>query len=236
MKKVLLAFILLYSNATYAQFIKGTRTVGINLTSIGFSNLSSSFEPTGGGSTGSSGNNNLNISITPSMGWFLSENVLIGGNLNINISAVKYTEGNYLTSKANTFTTGVGGFGRYYFGKSGFMPFAQVSLGAAFGSGTENLNANYSNYTTKGDGKKNGILNFNSGVGLGITKMISKNTGLDISLGYSFLLTSYKYSFEENRQYSNNSSELIKTSYKYDGRNHGGSISVGFLVFLDPKK
>ncbi len=235
MKKVLFAFILLSTTVTYGQFTKGTRTVGINVASIGFSNLSSTYEPTSGGSTGSSGYDNFNISITPSMGWFLSENVLVGGNVNFNFSAVKYTEGNYLTSKSNTFTAGIGGFGRYYFGKSGFMPFAQASLGAAFGSGTENLSATYSNYSTKGNGKKNGILNVNSGIALGLTKMLGKNTGLDISLGYSFMLNNYKYTFEENRQYSN-TSELIKTSYKYSGANHGGSASVGFLIFLDPKK
>ncbi len=236
MKKVLFALLLLSATTAGAQFTKGTRTVGINVSSIGYSNLTSTFEPTNGGVTGSSGNNNFNVSITPSMGWFLSENVLIGGNLNINFSGAKYTEGNYLESNANTFTGGVGGFGRYYFGKSGFMPYAQASLGIAFGSGTEKLSANYANYTTKGDGKKGGILAFNGGVGLGITKMLSKHTGLDIGLGYSFSSVSYKYSFEENRQYTNpSSSELLKTNYKYNGITHGGTASVGFLIFLDPK-
>lgn len=237
MKKVLFAFILLSTSVTYGQFTKGTRTVGINVASVGFSSLASTYEPTGGGSTGSSGNNNFNISITPSMGWFLNENMLVGGNLNINFNGAKYTEGNYLTSKANTFTGGVGGFGRYYFGTSGFMPYGQVSAGVAFGGGSEDLNATYSNYTTKGTGKKGGIFMFNGGVGLGLTKMITKNAGLDIGLGYSFALTSYKYTFEENRVYTiTQTSELIKTSYKYSGASNGGSVSVGFLIFLDPKK
>ena len=236
MKKILFVFTLLGASVSYGQFTKGTRTVGFNVGSIGFSSLSSTYEPTNGGATGSSGNNNFNISLNPTMGWFINEKILVGGSININLNNSKYTEGNYLTNKGNTFTSGVGGFGRYYLGTSGFMPYGQVSLAAAFGTGTETLNAKYSNYTTKGSGKKNGIFNFNSGIGLGLTKMVNKNTGLDLGLGYSFVLNSYKYSYEENRQYTNNSSELIKTNYKYSGTNHGVSLSLGFLIFLDPKK
>ncbi len=235
MKKLLFAFTLFFACTAYGQFTKGTRTVGFNVSSIGFSSLSSSYAPTNGGPTGSSGNDNLSFSLNPTMGWFINEKVLVGGSININLSNGKYTEGNYLTNKTNTFTSGVGGFGRYYFGTSGFMPYGQISLAGAFGSGTEKLTANYQSYTTKGDGKKNGIFNFNSGVGLGLTKMINKNIGLDIGVGYSFVLTSYKYTYEENRQYTNNSSELIKTNYKYSGTNHGGTLSLGFLIFLDPK-
>lgn len=237
MKKSLV-FILLFSvNVIYGQFTKGTRTIGAFLGSTGFSNLSSTYTATNGNNINNTKNQNFNLSVSPSMGWFINENVLVGGNLNFNLNITKYTERGYLTNKGNNFTAGVGAFGRYYFGKSGFMPYTQVTLGTAFGSGSTDFTANYSNYSAKGTGKQSGIFNFSGGAGLGITKMLSKNTGLDLSVGYSFLLNSYKYAYEENRQYVNPvSSELSKVNYDYNGTTHGATISVGFLILLDPKK
>lgn len=236
MKKFLLIVALLPVLNGFGQFKKGTRTIGFNVASVGFSSLSSTYEATNGGTTGSSGNNNFNISFNPTMGWFINEKALVGGSLNINLSSSKYTEGNYLTNKSNTFTSGIGAFGRYYFGTSGFMPYGQVSLATAFGSGKETLDAKYTSYTAKGSGKRSGILNFNTGVNIGVTKMVTKNTGLDISVGYAFLFNSYKYNYEENRAFTNSTSELVKTNYKYSGTNHGATISLGYLIFLDPKK
>lgn len=236
MKKFFFFLLLCSVNMLYGQFTKGTRTVGAFLSSTGFSTLSSTYTASNGTNINNTKNQNFNLSLSPSMGWFIQENILIGGNLNFNLSNTKYTERSYLTNKGNNFTAGFGAFGRYYFGQSGFMPYAQVTLGTAFGSGSSDFTANYSNYSAKGTGKQSGIFNFSGGAGLGLTKMLSKNTGLDLSVGYSFLLNSYKYSYEENRQYTNSSVEQLKTNYDYNGTTHGATISVGFLILLDPKK
>jgi hypothetical protein len=236
MKRVCFVLLCLIALNTYGQFAKGTRTVGINITSIGFSSLNSTFDVDQVGSSGTT-NNNLNLSVIPSMGWFISENILIGGNLNLNYANSKYTAGNNVTRKGNSVGFGLGGFGRYYFGADGFMPYAQAGIGFGFGSGKNTWDEKYTAYSEKGEGNQTGILNLNAGLGVGLTKLINKNIGLDVGLGYAFTNTSYNYSSESNVQFTNPvSSELKRSKYKYTGTNNGVSVSLGFLIFLDPKK
>ncbi len=235
MLKLIFISLFFISIGCYGQFTKGTRTVGLNLTSFNFSSLNSSYDVNQIGSS-SNTNNSLNVSITPSMGWFISEQVLVGGSFSFNLNNSKFTAGNNVTRKGNSFTAGIGSFGRYYFGATNFMPYAQASLGVSFGSGKNTWDETYTTYSEKGEGNQKSIFNINAGIGMGLTKMISKNTGLDISLGYGFTNSSFDYSSESNIQYNNPpSSELRKSEYKYTGVNHGASFSIGFLIFLDPK-
>lgn len=235
MKKLLSAIILLSAFTTYGQFTKGTRTVGINISSIGFSALNSTFyvEQIG---TSSNSNNSLNLSITPSMGWFIKENVLVGGNMSVNFNNSKYTAGNNVERKGNSFTIGLGGFGRYYLGTTGFMPYLQATAGVSFGSGKNTWDESYPTYSEKGEANQKGIFNINAGLGAGLTKMVNKNVGIDLGIGYAYTNASYDYSYVTNIQYNNpSSSETRKSDYRYKGSNHGVNFSVGFLVFLDPK-
>lgn len=235
MKKLLFILLAFMCSTSYGQFTKGTRTVGLSLTSFNFSSLNSTYDVSQIGSSTTT-NNNLNISITPSMGWFISEKVLVGGNLNFNIGNTKYTAGNNVTRKGNSYGVGFGGFGRYYLGSTNFMPYAQASLGAGIGSGKNTWDEVYTNYTEKGEGNQKSIINVSAGIGLGLTKMINKNTGFDINLGYQFTNTTFNYSSVSNVQFTTPpSSEVRKSEYKYTGVNNGVSFSIGFLVFLDPK-
>jgi hypothetical protein len=238
MKKLLFVFTLFLAGTAYGQFTKGTRTVGFNLSSSGFNSNSSTYEYAQSASLGSK-TNNMNLSITPSLGKFINEKTLVGVNLNINFSNNKYTSG-INEDKGNSFSLGLGGFGRYYFTNTGFMPYAQGVLGVAYGNGKFTWVRDYSNVTTpyleKGSADQKGIFTINAGAGLGLTKMVNKSIGFDLGVGYLFSNSNYKYTTEANRQYSNPvSSEQVKGEYKYSNYSNGVTLSIGFLIFLDPK-
>jgi outer membrane protein len=235
MKKLLLVLISFTALSTYGQFTKGTRIVGVNIGSVGFNANNTSFDQDGVG-VSTSTTNFINFSLTPSMGWFINENIVIGANLGVNFQNRNYKAGSFADSKTNDLTFGLGGYGRYYFGASGFMPYGQVSLGGAFGSGKGTGNSKNSSYSDKWEENKKGIFNLSAGALLGLTKMVNKNIGLDLGLGYSFVNSSYNYSAITNRQFVTSNTERLETKGKYNNSTHGVAVSIGMLVFLDPKK
>lgn len=235
MKKLLLICVALGAFSSYAQFTKGMRTVGINIASINFSSNNSSYTPDQGRTTSQS-NTGLNFSISPSMGWFLSEKLLLGGTINFNYSTNKYDAGANDNSKSNNFTGGVGVFARYYLTDGNFIPYAQGYLNGAFGSGKDNgvssvfVPGGIERYSIN----NTGILSGDLGLGLGLTKMVNKNVGLDIGLGYNLNITDYKYSRVGDVQYPA-SSERREAKGKISNTNNNVRISLGMLIFLDPK-
>jgi hypothetical protein len=240
MKKLFIVLLLLNGLNAFSQFSKGTRTVGLNLAGISFTNYQQSFDY-GNLGVASNTNNGFNVSLQPSIGKFVDDKLLIGGGPSINFSTVKFTSrgNNY---SGNTFTGGVNVFGRYYFGGESFLPFLQVNTGVAFGGGSQDGEgngtlANNQAYTSKYTENFKSILNFSGGIGAGLTKMINKNVGLDISLSYGFNRRSYNYTATNNVTYTNPaSSEQQKTEYKFTGTTNNVGASVGIVVFLDAKK
>jgi hypothetical protein len=174
------------------------------------------------------------------MGKFISDVLLVGGGVTINFSNSKY-DGGTKNNTGNTLTAGVNGFGRYYFGTTGFMPYGQISLGAGFGSGkrdgdgTETLsNGQISTY--KISEKFDGIFDLSAGAGVGLTKLVTKNIGLDLGLSYQFNRRSYKYSSVTDLVFTNPAGgEQRKGNNKYTGISNNVQFTVGFLIFLDPK-
>jgi hypothetical protein len=241
MKKVILLLSLFVSVTASAQFQKGTRTFGLSLGSVGFSNTGADATNNTGTLIGSDKTSRFNISINPSYGWFISEKVLVGGSISVGVSSSKYTAGTTTVEKSNGFNGGLGVYSRYYFSADGFMPYAQASLGGTIGSvsftWTRDLRASF-NSIDKGEADQKSIFNLNAGLGVGLTKMVNKNVGLDIGLGYVFTNTSYKYSSINNRQYQTTppSSEELRSNFKYSGFTNAVNLSVGFLVFFDAKK
>ena len=240
MKKLIFASIFLIATAaSYGQFTKGTRTVGLSIGGLGFSNFNQTADY---GNLGSSTSitNTLNISINPSMGKFISDVLLVGGGVTINFSNTKF-DGGTINNTGSTVTGGVNGFGRYYFGTNGFMPYGQVSLGAGFGSGKRNGDGKgtypsgqtfASKYTEKFDG----IIDLTAGAGVGLTKLVTKNIVLDLGLTYQFSNRSYKYSSVNDLVFTSPAGgEQQKSNYKYTGTTNNIQFSVGFLIFLDPK-
>lgn len=118
------------------------------------------------------------FSIAPKVGFFVTENIAIGGKLGFGSSKVE-VDGVSGEDKVNDLT--VGAFGRYY-----FTPGSQFSL---FGDlGVDYMSTNYDSF----DVKRNGI---NAGLGLGMNYFVSSNFSLEAGLGL-LNFSSMKFDFD----------------------------------------
>jgi len=245
-KGILMATILMAAITADAQFKKGDKMAGMSVGSVFFNSGSSdvTFPQIRGYSSKTTG---YGLRIEPSFGWFISEKTVIGGSLNINPSGqkVRYEDlgTTFQEDKQTNFNIGVGGFIRNYFGSSGsFMPFGQFGFNAGINSATANGFKYYTgtpNYKISYDGKSSGGFFANAILQLGLTKMVTEYTGLDIYLGYN-------YSYNKNTF----KTTTLRDDAPYDGTpetrsenepttkftNHGLIIGVGFQVFLPGKK
>lgn len=187
-----------------------------------------------------------NISISPSIGWFISDNTAVGASLNINPTSNKNTyEENgstFQSDKSTNFNFGLGGFVRHYLKNSGnLLPFGQLGLNAGISNlKTEGFfygGTGPSVYKTSYEGSTNGGFFFNSTFQAGITKMLNDNTGLDFYLGYNFSYNKNEFKKTSLRDDGNNGSIDSRgeneTTTKFT--NHGFVVGVGFQIFLDKK-
>jgi len=187
------------------------------------------------------------VNISPSIGWFISENTAVGVTLAINPSSNKtsYESGatTFQQDKSNTFNIGAGGFARSYFNSStSFMPFGQFSLN--LGMSTQNTSGFFyggsgsSAFKTTYDGKSSGGFFANASLSLGLTKLLSPHTGLDFYTGYIFSYNKNTFKTTTKRDDGNNGSidltSVSEPTIKFT--NHGFILGVGFQVFLEPRK
>lgn len=164
----LFAISMVFSARTYAQTEKGNMLVGATLGNIGgvFANGTSTF----------------NLNITPKLGWFIKDDIAIGGLVNIGLST-----GNSTTN----FNYGVGAFGRYYI-KDKKMDLSKRSrwfLEATAGFSGVN--------TSVKDGASSNTNGLGLGVGPGLAYFITPNVGLeallkyDLTVGFGSSVTSH---------------------------------------------
>jgi hypothetical protein len=244
-KKIFTGFLLLTAITTSAQFNKGDKMVGTSVGSIFFNNGNADI------TVGSIGSNtskitNYGVSISPSLGWFISDKTAIGATLNLNPNGQKTTyEQNgttYQSDKSNGFNIGIGGFARNYFsGNKSLAPFGQFSLNAGIsslktegffygGSGTGAYKQTYS-------GNSSGGFFANASLTAGFTKMMGENAGLDFYIGYNYSYN--KNTFKRTNLRDNGNDGTIdergenETTTKFT--NHGFVLGVGFQVFLKRK-
>lgn len=239
-------FLLLSAASSQAQFKKGMRMAGASVASVVFNSGSSDITVAQIGSN-TSKITSYNVSLNPSLGWFISDNTVIGASLNINPTSNKTTYQQngttYQSDKVSNFNFGIGGFARHYFNSGGnLMPFGQVGLNA----GISNLNTDgffyggsgSSAYKSTYDGSSTGGFFFNSTFQAGFTKMVGDATGLDFYLGYNFSYN--KNTFKRTTQKDNGNNGSIdetgqnETTTKFT--NHGFLLGIGFQVFLKGKK
>ena len=242
-KKFFIIGLLLVSITMNAQFKKGMRMVGASVGSGFFNSGKSDYSyppPTTGYASNS---NNFGIMFNPSMGWFISDNTAIGALLNFGYNHQKtFSEASGTTYKkdiSNSFNIGIGGFARNYFKSSGtMMPFGQFNLN--FGIGSSSNNGFYFINSDKGtyDGKSSGDFFINTGIALGLTKMLNEHTGLDFFVGYSYSYNKRTMKTTTLTDFNNNGSvdqtSVSEPTLKFT--NHGVTIGVGFQVFLDKGK
>lgn len=187
------------------------------------------------------------ISISPSMGWFITDHTAVGVSLSVNPSnnKITYESGGttFQQDKSTTFNLGAGGFARNYFNSSSsFMPFGQVGLN--LGLSTLNTSGFFyggsgaSIYKTTYDGKSSGGFFANASLLLGMTKLLSPHTGLDFYTGYNFSYNKNTVKTTTLRDDGNNGSidltSISEPTTKFT--NHGFVLGIGFQIFLEPRK
>ena len=241
-----IGLLLIISLAVNAQFKKGNLMAGASVGSVLFNSGSSDITVSQIGSN-TSRITSYNVSASPSLGWFISDNTVVGGAVNINPYSNKTTyEQNgstYQSDKNSNFNIGLGGFARHYFGGSGSMiPFGQFGMNFGISSlkaeGFFYWGSGPTAYKISYDGSSSGGFFANSTFQFGFTKMVGDLKGLDFYIGYNF---------------SYNKNTLKKTTLRDDGNNgtidsrgenetttkftnHGFLLGVGFQVFLKGKK
>jgi len=245
MQRKIIPFILLLviSTSLNAQFRKGMRMVGATIGNSFFNSGKSdySYPPPTTGYTSNS--NNFGVTLNPSMGWFISDNTVVGALLNAGYTHQKvFNESAGTTYKKdifNSFNIGIGGFARNYFKSSGsFMPFGQFNLNFGIGSTSNNgfyfINNDKSTY----DGKSSGDFYLNTGIALGLTKMLNEHTGLDFFAGYTYSYNKKDMKTTTLTDLGNNGSvdqtAVAEPALKFT--NHGVNIGVGFQIFLSKGK
>ncbi len=242
---ILPVFLMVFSTLN-AQLKKGDRMVGANVGSALFNSGNSdvSFPTTTAGF--SSTNTSFSLSFSPSIGKFISDKTVIGGTLSLNPShsKIRYTSnGNtFQEDKADNFNFGIGGFARNYFSSNySFLPFGQVSLNLGMTNASTSgffYGSDTVNYKVVSQGKSSGGFYVNTTLSLGLTKLLSPNTGLDIYAGYTYSYNKHTFKTTRTRDNGINGSieETIIGQPTTKFTNHGFTVGVGFQIFLSGKQ
>jgi len=229
-----------------AQFSKGTRMIGATIASGFFSSGDATHRVTDIGST-SSKLNAYELKLSPSLGWFLSQNTAVGISFNLNPGGEKVTfqENGTTFQKDETrkFTISIGGFARNYFKSTGsFLPFGQFG----FDLGITSQNAEGFFYGGTGgnvyreaySSKSSAGFAANATLTLGVTKMMGSQTGLDLFIGYNYSNNKITMNTSTTRDEGNDGSieETGTQETVSQLSNHRFIIGVGFQVFLSRAK
>lgn len=237
---------LLLSVVLNAQFKKGDKMTGASIGSVFFNAGTADINVATIGST-TSKISRYGIHITPSLGWFISDQTAAGFTFNLNPTGDKTTYetggSTYQKDKSTNFNIGLGGFARHYFGTaSSLLPFGQVSLNAGL-SNTKTEGFFYGGtgptaYKETYEGKSSGGLFINGTFTGGFTKMVNDDTGLDFYIGYNFSYNKNVFTRTILRDNGNNGSiderKENETTTKFTS--NGVLLGVGFQVFLQGKK
>ena len=117
------------------QFKKGDRMAGASVASMVFNSGSSDITVASIGSNKSVIKDH-NILINPSMGWFIADKTVIGGQLSLNPYGGKtsYEQNGttYQSDKSTSYNIGLGGYVRHYLKGSDLLPFVQLGINGGF--------------------------------------------------------------------------------------------------------
>ena len=158
MKKSLFSLLFLFAWVTsFAQTDKGSWLLGGTAT-IGTSSYSFS---------GSSTTTTTGITLQPTVGYFIINNLVIGAGVPLSYSSETNTSSS---------TIGLVPFGRYFFLEGNVKPFVQAQVGYTSTNITTNVSGRDVSYTSSGS---------TFGVGGGLAIFLTKSASLDLNLYYS---------------------------------------------------
>jgi hypothetical protein len=236
-KHFFLLCLLVPAFSAHSQFKKGTKMIGADIGSAMFSSGKTDYSYPNATSGYTANNRNWNLSLSPSIGWFIQDNCVVGGSISLSSSGQKVwietTTGNTYKEDNNHNTDyGLGIFSRYYFSTANSIrPFAHVFINA--GSGVTKTDGFYyaTNFTQTYEGKSSDRFFYNAGLNAGITKMINSTIGIDAFVGY---LHSYSKLTTTTIVTTNDNGTITKPQFEptqqFNG--NGVNIGVGIQVFL----
>ncbi len=244
-KTAFIAIGLLMSIAINAQFQKGDKMAGVSIGTVFFNHGSTDISTSI--STSTTSNDNFGISLDPSIGWFINNNVAIGimptaGYNKQKILGKSSSGSTYLKDETSQFNFGVGGFARYYFnGNNNLMRFfGQYDL--SFGlNGSKNNGYQYETYGVYVDRynqKSSGDFFAKTGLMFGVSKFLANHLSLDFYAGYKFSYINSNPKGTFFRDYSDPGTGDITQTINYDQKftGHNVVLGVGLQVFLSKKK
>ncbi|BAU52732.1 hypothetical protein [Mucilaginibacter gotjawali] len=238
MKKILLAAAVCMAglSSVKAQIAKGNLFVGSDIGTATFNSGTLTYDYSTG-NIQKTDHKKFEIGVSPALGVFVTDHLVIGGNLNVNYSHIKDNitltdaSGTGTVATSNSSTYAIGPFLRYYFFNTTPSKTLLYIQGVALvGSGSGSTNESHvspgdSYVSTSND---NNMFIFRANGSLGITHFIGKSVALDVALGY--LYNYEKYTTNYNIQPTNGAvnSGSVKTTVP----ENGVALSAGFHFFL----
>lgn len=231
-------------NALMAQFSKGMRMPGITLGSAFFHSGSAEYTPANTNTAGYTSNTNkTGFSLSPALGWFVANDLVVGGQL---IGGYTYDknvdEQNNVTFRKNiyrTFDLGLGIWTRKYFltGKT-FLPFGQLNISGGTGSSKSEGFMYATDYKETYNGRSSGDFFANAGISSGVTKMINDHAGIDIYAGYlySYRKNTFKTNSERDVDFNGSIDEQGVDEMTTKKKDNGFMIGVAFQLFFGKRK
>ncbi len=223
-----------------AQFKKGNILVETNLGNISFGNNNNSTEASG--ATRKSDSKSFSIGLYPRVGFFVSDNVVLGTELSLSFYSSKGNDFNGTGIKTSDYKNassdiGLSPFVRYYFNaakESKGRFFAQLSGGFNM---TVSTNYDY-NYFSSSTGAYAGKykydypkkpFSYNANILAGYNYMVAPNVALNLNLGYRYSSNSTEYTYTTTTAAGvSTTSPATKITNKY------GNIDwkMGFTMFI----
>jgi len=238
MKKIILTMAVCIAGLTgvKAQIAKGNLFVGstIGATTYNWGTYTYDYST---GNNQKLDNKKYSINLTPSLGVFVTDHLVFGGNLDVGYDHTKNDvtntdpAGTGTQTTVNSSTYSVGPFLRYYFFNttpSKTLVYIQGVATVGTGSGSTNeshINTDDNLIYTAND---NNMFLFKANGSLGITHFIGKNIGLDVAVGYMYDYEKYTTNFTNQPGSGGSSSGSIKTTLPENGI----ALSAGFHFFL----
>jgi outer membrane protein len=193
MKKIITSILTCFIiSGAYAQFEQGTMLIGgdFQLSSITDKNKSGNTTVTNGKTT--------TFSLAPQFGYFVIDNLAVGGNLDLTLSKFKSDDDNGVTSTTTQIT--IGPFARYYF-EPGIFVQGALGVGSAKGKSTIGSVSNESTF---------GVTNYS--LAAGYAYFLNDHVAVEPMVGY--LSTIYTEKDSDPKQKDINSGLFLSVGFQ----------------------
>jgi hypothetical protein len=231
MKKLTLTALMIFGVITlFAQNHKGWWQVGASLGGADYNNsyseTSYSYIPT----TYSSKGNGFSLYVNPTLGYYVTDKLVLGGSVYLSPYTGKYTNSQSNSTatsetKYSYFAISIGPMLKCYLGKNQGkgMPYFMVDENMTWYPGYKST---YTSSTGGGSTDRYDKYSYwNTDAVLGYEHFLNEHIGLNFAVGYRY--TYYKYTV--------NVDQITGTDYKYSskGHYHDATFSLGLVMHLD---